>query len=166
MLKMIALVLLVATGIENIYHYFLSKPACLKLDARKSYQAFTAKERLTLFHHLRHAIFMAVGVLLLIILTGKEIFDGGNLLQKGCFLGCLTCIIMPLGEMIYYRWSVNRYWKDDMTANEMSAYHEFCERYYRHSFSLNGIGRQKLRFVLLSIGVCILISLSLLIFKL
>ena len=114
-----------------------------------------------MFHHLRQTVFMATGILLLIILTGKEIFEGGNGLQKGCFLGSLTCILIPLCEMAYYRWSTGRFYKSGMTAKEMSAYHDFCERYYRHPYALNGEGRKRLRFYLLSIGVILLIGLTL-----
>ena len=136
-----------------------------KLNTGKSYHAYTAKERISRFHSLRQLILMASGVLILTALTGYEIFNSENAFLKGFFLLSLGFILEPVCEMIYYRWSVNRYWKEAMTAKEMSAYHDFCERYYQHSFSLNGTGRQKLRFVLLSIGVCILISLSLFIFK-
>lgn len=162
----IAIALILEPLLEKVFqHLFLFQPVFGKIDAGKSYHAFSAKERLNRFHQLRQTAFMSVGVLLLIILTGKEIFEAENWLDKICFLGSLTCILIPFCEIGYYRWSINRYWKEDMTAKEMSDYHDFCQRYYGHSFSLNGTGRQKLRFVLLSIGVCILISLSLFIFK-
>ena len=162
----IALALILEPLLEKVYqHLFLFQPVHFKLTAGKSYHAFTAQERITLFHHKRQTIFLALGMVLLLILTGKEIFEAENWLDKICFLGSLSCILIPLCEIGYYRWSINRYWKEDMTAKEMSDYHDFCQRYYRHSFSLNGTGRQRLRFVLLTIGVCTLISLSLFIFK-
>ena len=152
--------------LEKIHLYlFCYQPIYLRLTAGKSYHAFTAQERISRFHKLRQIILMASGVSLLTVLTGFAIFNSGNAVMKGFILMSLGFILEPVCEMIYYRWSVNRYWKEDMTAKEMSAYHDFCERYYRHSFSLNGISRQRLRFVLLTIGVCILISLSILIFN-
>ena len=155
----VALVLL-PIGEKAFQLLFFYQPVRFKLTAGKSYYAFTAKERITMFHHLRQTVFMAVGVLLLIILTGLEIFDGGNWLQKGCFIGSLTCILIPLGEMAYYRWSTGRYYKPGMNAKEMSIYHDFCERYYRYTYSLNGEGRKRLRFILLSLGICLLMTLG------
>ena len=153
--------------LERTYHHlFCYQPVYFKLNAGNSYHAYTAKERISRFHSLRQIILMASGVLLLTALTGYEIFNSENAFLKGFFLMSLAFILQPVCELIYYKWSVNRYWKDDMTAKEMSAYHDFCQRCYRHSFSLNGTGRQRLRFILLTIGVCILISLSLFIFKL
>ena len=157
----IGLALILEPLLEKVYqHLFLFQPVYFKLTAGKSYHAFKAKERVSMFHLLRQTVFMATGILLLIILTGKEIFDGGNGLQKGCFLGCLTCILIPLGEMVYYRWSTGRHYKPGMTAKETSTYHDFCERYYRHSYSLNGEGRKRLRFILFSLGICLLMSLA------
>ena len=161
-----AWVLTMVPFLEKIYlSLFFYQPIYFKLNAGKSYHAYTAKERISRFHSLRQLILMATGVLLLTALTGYEIFNSENAFLKGFFLMSLAFILQPVCELIYYKWSVNRYWKDDMTAKEMSAYHDFCQRYYRHSFSLNGTGRQRLRFVLLTIGVCILISLSILIFN-
>ena len=152
--------------LERVCLYlFCYQPMYFKLNGGKGYCAYTAKERITRFHNLQEIILMASGVSLLTALTGFEIFNSENAFLEGFFLMSLGFILEPVCELIYYRWSVNRYWKDNMTAKEMTAYHDFCERYYRHSFSLNGTGRQRLRFVLLSLGVCILISLSLFIFK-
>ena len=160
-LILFAMFLIFEPLVEKVYqHLFLFQPVYFKLDAGKSHHAFTAKEKLSIFHHLRQAVFMATGILLLIILTGIDILDGGNWLQKGCFLGSLTCILIPLCEMVYYRWSTGRYYKLGMNAKEMSAYHDFCERYYRHPYSLNGEGRKRLRFILLSLGICLLMSLA------
>ena len=157
----IALTLILEPLIERIYQHLLCyRPMCFKLTAGKAYHAFTAKERLSLFHHRRQTVFMTVGVFLLLIITGKEIFLDGNSLQMYWFLCSLTCILLPLCEMSYYRWSTGRYYKPGMTAKETSAYHDFCERYYRHSFSLNGEGRKRLRFYLLSIGIILLIGLT------
>ena len=160
-LVLISMALFLEPLLEKVYqHLFLYQPVYFKLDAGKSYHAFTAKERLTRFHHIRQAVFMYVGILLLIILTGKEIFEGGNFLQKGCFLGSLTCILIPLCEMAYYRWSTGRHYKTGMTAKEMSVYHDYCEKYYRHPYALNGECRKRLRFILLSFGIELLMTLA------
>ena len=161
MLKIVALALILEPLIERIYQHLLCyQPVYFKIDAGKSYHAFTAKERVTRFHHLRQAVFMATGILLLIILTWKDILDGGNRLQMYWFICSLTCILIPLCEMAYYRWSTGRHYKPGMTAKEMSAYHDFCERYYRHPYALNGEGRKRLRFALLNLGICLLMSLA------
>lgn len=152
--------------LEKIYlSLFFYQPIYFKLNAGKAYYAYTAKDRISRFHKLRSIILMASGVSLLTALIGCEIFNSENAFLEVFFLMSLGFILEPVCEMIHYRWSVNRYWKEAMTAKEMSAYHDFCQKYYRHSFSLNGTGRQKLRFVLLTIGVCILITLSLFIYK-
>ena len=161
MLKIVAVALILEPLIERIYQHLLCyRPVCFKLTAGKSYHAFTSKERFSLFHHRRQTVFMTVGVFLLLIITGKEIFLDGSSLQMYWFLCSLTCILIPLCEMAYYRWSTGRHYKPGMTAKEMSAYHDFCERYYRHSFSLNGEGRKRLRFILLSFGICLLMTLA------
>ena len=163
-IQILALVLIMETLLEKLLQrLFLFQPVHFKLTDGKSYHAFTAKERVTRFNHLRQTVFMAKGILLLIILTGKEIFDGGNWLQKVFFLGSLICILIPLCEMAYYRWSTGRHYKPGMTAKEMSAYHDFCERYNIHTYSLNGQFRQKARFFIFSSGVAMLIFLSILI---
>lgn len=165
-LLILSLTLIFEPLVEKISQYlFYYQPIYFKLNASNSYHAYTAKELISRFHSLRQLILISTGILLLTILIGIEIFSNQNFVLKGFFLMSLAFILQPVCELIYYRWSVNRYWKDDMTAKEMSAYHDFCQTYFRHSFSLNGIGRQRLRFVLLSVGVCILISLSLFIFK-
>ena len=165
-LILISWFLIFGPRLEKIHQYiFCNQPVYFKLNAGKAYHAYTTKEALSRFHSLRQLILMSTGIFLLAILTGIEMFNYGNMILKGFFLMSLGFILEPVCELIYYRWSVNRYWKDNMTAKEMTAYHGFCERYYRHSFSLNGIGRQKIRFFMLISGICGLLSVSLLIFK-
>ena len=165
-LLVLAFIFILEPLLERTYQFlFYYQPVYFKLNAGKAYQAYTAKERITRFHTLRQLILMSTGIFLLAILTGIEMFNYGNMVLKGFFLISLGFILEPVCELIYYRWSVNRYWKEDMTAKEMTAYHDFCERYYRHSFSLNGIGRQKIRFFMLITGICGLLSVSLFIFK-
>lgn len=152
--------------LEKVFqHFFLFQPVFGKIDAGKSYHAYTAKERISRFQSVRQIILLSTGILLLTIITAIEIFNNQNFVLKGFFLISLAFILQPASELIYYRWSVNRYWKEDMTAKEMSAYHDFCNKYHRFPLSLNGSARQKLRFLMLTIGICGLSFLSLFVFN-
>lgn len=161
----LAIFLILEPFFERACQYlFCYQPLYFKLTAGKSHYAYTVKERNYRFHNLRQIILMSAGVILMAFLAGIEICNKEDIILKGFFLLSLGCILEPLCEMIYYRRKVNRYWKKNMTAKEMSAYHDLCERYNRHSFSLNGKGRQKLRFLILIAGIFGLLSISLIIF--
>lgn len=161
-LLFIALALILEPMMEKIcQHLFLYQPMHFKLTAGKTCQAYSVKERITNFHNNRQTAFITVGVMFLIIFMGKQIFSIGNCFQIACFISAITFILIPLCEISYYRWSTGRYFKLGMTAKEMSDYHDFCKRYYRHSFSLNGEGRKRIRFVLLGFGICLLMTMAL-----
>ena len=165
-LIVLAFIFILDPLLERTYQFlFYYQPVYLKLNACKSYHVYTKKERNSLFHSLRELILMSTGIFLLAILTGIVIFNNESMILKGLFLLSLGFILEPVCEMIYYRWSINRYWKENMTAKEMTAYHDFCGRYNRNTFSLNGTGRQRLRFFILIAGACGLLSISLFVFN-
>lgn len=161
-LIILAWALILEAFLSKLFQFFyLNHPIIFKLSAYKSYNVHSADTLLNFLPRLSSGF----GIAILIVAIGIRILDSEIWFLKELFIISVLLCTVPLIEIIYYRWSVNRYWKEAMSAKEMSAYHDFCQRYYRHSFSLNGTGRQKLRFVLFTIGVCILISLSLFIFK-
>lgn len=161
LIYILALTLIVGAVLEQLYqHLFFYQPLCFKITASKTYHAFTAKERLIKFHRRRQIISTVIGVCLLLFLTGLELIDAGNRLINGIFLLSIICMAIPICEITYYQWRTGKYRKPVMTAPEMRAYHDFCERYSQHSFSLNGRYRSRLRFYSLAIGIIILLVLS------
>lgn len=160
-LTFIALVLVIEPLIEILYqHFFCFQHVKFELSGNRKYHGLSVIERINYFHRRRQTLFIILGVIILSILMGIWVFTSEDICFKAVYVFSLFCIVEPCIEILYYRWIDNRHYKNEMTAKEMSGYHDFCERYYRHSFSLNGEGRKRLRFILLSFGICLLMSLA------
>ena len=161
MLTLVAVVLVIEPIVEIIYqHFFCFQHMKFELSGNRKHHGLSVTERINYFHRRRQIIFIILGVVMLISMMGIMVFTSEDICLKAVYVFSLFCIVEPCIEILYYRWMDNRHYRNGMTAKEMSAYHDFCERYYRHPYSLNGEGRKRLRFLLLSIGIILLISLA------
>lgn len=149
----------------KFYQYlFTYRPLYFNLDAGFLNHSFSANDMSRLFCRFRQVGFMAMGVILLSIITGMEITEKGlSFLWLYYFLS-LFCIIQPCLEILYFRWIISRNCKATMTAKEMSAFHDFKQKFYRNPLALNGSIRQRVRFFMLSFGILSLFLISIYIF--
>ena len=160
-LTFIALVLVIEPLIEILYqHFFCFQHVKFELSGNRKYHGLSVIERINYFHRRRQILFIILGVIILSILMGIWVFTSEDICFKTVYMVSLFCIVEPCIEILYYRWMDNRHHKNGMTAQEMTAYHDFIQRFYHHPFSLNGGGRKRLRFLLLSIGIILLIGLT------
>ena len=163
MLALVAVVLIIEPIVEILYqHFFCFQHMKFELSGNRKHHGLSVTERINYFHRRRQIIFIILGVVMLISMMGIMVFTSEDICLKAVYVFILFCIVEPCIEILYYRWMDNRYYKPGMTAKEMSAYHDFCERYYRHPYSLNGEGRKRLRFILLGLGISLLMTLAIL----
>lgn len=161
MLTLVAIVLVIESIVEILYqHFFCFQHMKFELSGNRKHHGLSVTERINYFHRIRQILFIILGVIILSILMGIMVFTSEDICFKAVYVFSLFCIVEPCIEILYYRWIDNRHYKPGMTAIEMSAYHDFCERYNRHPYALNGEGRKRLRFTLLSLGICLLMSLA------
>lgn len=161
MLTIVAVVLVIESIVEILYqHFFCFQGMKFEISGNRKYHGLSVIERINYFHRRRQILFIILGVVMLISMMGIMVFTSEDIYFKAVYVVSLFCIVEPCIEIFYYRWSTGRYYKPGMTAKEMSAYHDFCERYYRHPYALNGESRKRLRFILLSLGTCLLMSLA------
>ena len=161
MLTLVAVVLVIEPIFEILYqHFFCFQRMRFELSGNRKYQGLSVIERINYFHRRRQILFIILGVIILSILMGIWVFTSEDICFKTVYMVSLFCIVEPCIEILYYRWMDNRHYRNGMTAQEMTAYHNYIQRFHSHSLSLNGESRKRLRFVLLSFGIGLLMTLA------
>lgn len=98
-------------------------------------------------------VMFLIGVILISILTGCQILSRNfSLILHLCFLGAFVCLIIPWLEIGWFNFQAWRTRPKEMTAENVYKATIWIGRYYKTSWSLNGVRRQKLRFVLFVFG--------------
>ena len=160
-LTFIALVLVIEPLMEILYqHFFCFQHVKFELSGNRKHHGLSVIERINYFHRRRQILFIILGVVMLISMTGIMVFTSEDPCFKAVYVVSLFCILEPCIEILYYRWMDNRHHKNGMTSQEMTAYHDYIQRFYHRTFSLNGEGRKRLSFVLLSLGISLLMTLA------
>lgn len=111
-------------------------------------------------HHRYSNISLLIGLFFLAGLTG---FEGLHLNQSSCSMAyfvALLCLLIPVVEIAWFNLQASLHGPKDMSAASVREATGWIVRYYRYPMSLNGIARQRLRFIMFSTGVIILLILA------
>ena len=116
-------------------------------------------KRETLLHRYSN-ISLLIGLFFLAGLTGFEVLHLNQAIYSMAYFVSLMCLLIPVVEIACFNLQASLHGPKDMSAASVRESTIWIARYYRYPMSLNGIIRQRLRFIMFSTGVMALIILA------
>ena len=111
--------------------------------------------------HQRYSnISLLIGLLFLAGVTGFEVMHLNQVAYSMAYFVALMCLLIPVVEITWFNLQASLHAPKDMSAISVRDATIWIARYYRYPMSLNGIARQRLRFIMFSTGVTALIILA------
>lgn len=111
-------------------------------------------------HHRYSKITLLIGLLFLAGVTGFEVMHLNQAVYCMAYFVAFMCLLIPVVEIAWFNLQASLHGPKDMSAASVREATVWIGRYYRYPISLNGIARQRLRFIMFSTGVVILLVLA------
>ena len=111
-------------------------------------------------NHRYSKITLLIGLLFLAGVTGFEVMHLTQAAYSMAYFVALMCLLIPVVEIARFNLQASLHGPHDMSAASVREATVWIARYYRYPMSLNGIIRQRLRFIMFSTGVVILLVLA------
>lgn len=131
-----------------------------ELSAVKPISGSLNESKREIFHRRYSIISLLIGLLFLAGVTGFEVMHLNQAAYSLAYFVALICLLIPVVEIAWFNLQASLHGPKDMTAASVREATVWIARYYRYPMSLNGIARQRLRFIMISTGVATLCILS------
>ena len=131
-----------------------------ELSAVKPVSGSHDKSKRETLHHRYSKISLLIGLLFLAGVTGFEVMHLNQAAYSMAYFVALMCLLIPVVEIVWFNLQAAIHGPKDMSATSVREATIWIGRFYRYPMSLNGIARQRLRFIMFSTGVTILLILA------
>ena len=131
-----------------------------ELSAVKLISGSLNESKREILHHRYSNISLLMGLLFLAGVTGFEVMHLNQTAYSMAYFVTLMCLLIPVVEIAWFNLQASLHGPKDMSATSVREATVWIGRYYRYPMGLNGIARQRLRFIMFSTGVMALIILA------
>lgn len=146
--------------IKLFLHLIYRQPLKCEINGDRKYYPYSGRLRKEQMRSNILNIVMAVGTMILFFVSVCRISVMEDLNLCKLLIVILILLSYPFIEILIYRNCLRRFEKEEMSASEMRRYHERKASLCLPVLGINGEIRRKSRFFILSIGILLLLNLS------